>query len=289
MAMLTQQDSSALYSALALHAAFIGLAWLASVWVFPKSETASQGEPVQATLAISSKDQARAREAIRAAMVQPQPKPEPRPQTSTQPLQQTAQDWVDQPDLETQVAVDRLGALPSELTAEQIRKQKQAQIELTEDVRKAQDAENRQRLMQQQLADVKQQRALLSQQIEAQKLDALANAGKAAPVKAPERPVGLSGSAGTATGKYLSAINATARANWNTVQIPAQTRCQVEFTQIRGGEVIDVAFKACGLDLAGKESIERALFKTPMPYAGFEAVFQRKVILTFCYPDEVCQ
>ena len=73
------------------------------------------------------------------------------------------------------------------------------------------------------------------------------------------------------------------------VQIPDQTRCQVEFTQIRGGEVIDVRFLTCPLDDKGRESVERALYKSPMPFAGFEQVFQRKVILMFCYPDEVCQ
>jgi colicin import membrane protein len=288
MALIPQQNAQALLFAVALHAAFIALIWLASVWVLPVSAPASQGQPVQASLAISKADLARARQAIRQSS-QTQSKPEPRPQTSSEPLQTTAQDWVDRPDPQNQQEVDRMGALPSEALTEQERKQKQAQVELTEDIRKAQEAENRQRLMQQQLADVKKQRAQLLQQIEAQKLDALANTGKTAPNRAPDNPTGQAGTANNAASKYISAINATARANWNTAQIPAQTRCKIELTQIRGGEVIDVAFLACPLDAVGRESIERALFKTPMPYAGFEAVFQRKVSLTFCYPDEVCQ
>lgn len=293
MAQLPQQNWQALLYTVALHAGFIALVWLASVWVFPQQEQASKGEPVAATLSISAEDMARAKKAIRAAELasasQVQPKPEPRPQTSTDPLQETAQNWVDQPDQTVQEEVNRNALQPSEALEEQKLKQKQGQVELTDDIKKDTAEENRQRLIKQQLAEVKRQRALLQEEIEAQKLDALAaGVGKTAD-KPPQKTPGGGGAANSATAKYLSAINATARANWNTVQIPPQTRCQVEFTQIRGGEVIDVAFRVCALDAQGRESIERALFKTPMPYAGFESVFQRKVSLTFCYPDEVCQ
>ena len=279
----------ALLFTVALHAGFIGLVWLASVWVLPSSEQAASGEPVQASLSFSAEDLARARRAVtEAAAERPQPKPEPRPQTSLEPLQQTAQDWVDRPDDTVQEQVERNAALPSEVLREQERKRKQGQVELTEDVKKAEAEENRQRLIRQQLAQVQKQRATLQAEIEAKKLDALAGAKAPGPAAKPA-PTGQAGTSATGTAKYLAAINATARANWNTVQIPQQTRCQVEFTQIRGGEVIDVAFLSCPLDAQGRESIERALFKSPMPYAGFEAVFQRKVSLTFCYPDEVCR
>jgi colicin import membrane protein len=294
MAQLPEQNWQAWFYTLALHGAFIALVWLASVWVFPQNQQASPGEPVAATLSISAADMARAKQAIRAAELasasQRQPKPEPRPQTSTEVLQETAQDWVDQPDQTVQEEINRNALQPSDATEEQRLKQKQGQVELTDDIKKDVAEENRQRLIKQQLADVKRQRALLQEEIEAQKLDALAaGTGAKATGKAPERASGGGGSATSATAKYLATINATARANWNTVQIPEQTRCQVEFTQIRGGEVIEIAFRACALDDQGRESIERALKKTPMPYAGFESVFQRKVSLTFCYPDEVCQ
>ncbi|MEY2867004.1 MAG: hypothetical protein RIQ43_1030 [Pseudomonadota bacterium] len=294
MAQIPEQNWQAWLYTFALHGAFIVLVWLASVWVFPQNEQASQGEPVAATLSVSAEDMARAKESIRAAELasasQRQQKPEPRPQTSTDPLQETAQDWVDQPDQTVQEEINRNALQPSDALEEQKLKQKQGQVELTDDIKKDTTEENRQRLIKQQLAEVKRQRALLQEEIENQKLDALAagGAGKAAG-KTPERTSGSGGNATSATAKYLSAINATARANWNTVQIPEQTRCQVEFTQIRGGEVIDVDFRTCALDAQGRESIERALYKTPMPYAGFESVFQRKVSLTFCYPDEVCQ
>lgn len=287
MAKAPRLNWQALLFTVALHAGFIGLVWLASVWVLPSNQQAASGEPVQASLRFSAEDLARARQSV-AAAERLQPKPEPRPQTSLEPLQDTAQDWIDRPDDAVQEQVERNAALPSEAVREQERKRRQGQVELTEDIKKAEALENRQRLIRQQLAQVQEQRARLQAEIEARKLDALAGAKTPAPVVKPAL-AGQAGTSMTGTAKYLAAINATARANWNTVQIPQQTRCQVEFTQIRGGEVIDVAFLACPLDAQGRESIERALYRSPMPYAGFETVFQRKVMLTFCYPDEVCR
>lgn len=296
MAREPRQNWPALIYALALHAGFLFLIVLASYWVFPLDDQTSEGEPVHATLSFSADDLSRAKAAIKAAEKQQasaeeqQPKPEPRPQTSEIPLQQTAQEWIDNPDLAVQEEIDRNAELPSDALSEQERKQKQGQVELTDEIKKDQAEENRQRLLKQQLDAVRKQRAELQADIEAQKLDELA-AGSGRP--SPDKPITpKSGQGGNDSGlgaKYKAALNAAARANWNTAQIPEQSRCQVEFTQIRGGEVIEVEFLSCALDGPGRDSIERALQRSPMPYAGFETVFQRKVTLTFCYPDEVCQ
>lgn len=296
MARETRQNWPALILSLALHAGFLVLVMAASYFALPIFDEASEGEPVQATLSFSADDLSRAEAAIKAAEKQQasaaerQPEPEPRPQTSEIPIQETAQDWVDQPNQEVQEEIDRDAALPSQATAEQERKQKQSQVELTDDIKKDQAEENRQRLLKQQLDAVRRQRAELQADIEARKLDELAGvSGRPAPNPAAPAKSGQGGTDGGLAAKYKAALNAAARANWNTAQIPDQTRCQVEFTQIRGGEVIDVAFLDCALDTPGRESIERALLRSPMPYAGFETVFQRKVTLTFCYPDEVCR
>ena len=66
------------------------------------------------------------------------------------------------------------------------------------------------------------------------------------------------------------------------------TRCVVTFTQIPGGEVIEVEFRLCAYDAQGRESVERAFRKTPMPYSGFESVFERNITLTLCHPEEAC-
>jgi colicin import membrane protein len=296
MAESQSQNRNALFLTIALHAGFLALIWLASEWVFPVDDKLSQGEPVQAVLNFSADDMARASKAIAEATKKPsapapQPTPSPRPQTADEPLQETAQDWVDQPDTEVQEEVVKAAEQPSDILKEQTLKQKQGQVELTPDIKKNTEKENKQRLKEQLLLVQKDLAATRKTLLEEQRLDELSrNAGKTSPNKTPAEPkAGQSGDDEALRGKYKAALNAAARSNWNTVQIPLQSRCQVEFTQIRGGEVIEFNFLTCSLDTAGRESIERALMKSPMPYAGFERVFQRKVTLTFCYPDEVCQ
>lgn len=62
----------------------------------------------------------------------------------------------------------------------------------------------------------------------------------------------------------------------------------VRFTQIPGGEVIAVNYEDCPLDATARESIERAMHKGSMPYAGFESVFSRQATIDFCTPEEAC-
>ena len=299
MALRNSKQWQALLFTIGLHAGFVMLVYLASVWSFVPDDRPSAGEPVMATLSFSADDLAKAKKSIRkaeldakAAAQAPQPLPSKNPQTADRELQQTAQSWVDRPQQETQEAVNKTEPQPSDKTREQELKQKQGQVELTDDIKKDAAEENRQRLKAQ-IEAVKKDRAAAARHAQKaeQRRDELAGgSGKKTPNKTPaEPPPGQRGADDALSNKYKSAINATARSNWNTVQIPEQTRCQVEFTQIRGGEVIDVRFLACPLDDKGRESVERALYKSPMPFAGFEQVFQRKVILMFCYPDEVCQ
>ena len=110
------------------------------------------------------------------------------------------------------------------------------------------------------------------------------------PTPAPAQASG--GNNGTDTdlkARYALAMLQTAQQNWNRVLAPERTRCQVRFTQIPGGEVIDVAFLSCPFDAQGRESVERALRRSPMPYEEFKPVFERQVTLTFCYPEEACR
>ena len=60
-------------------------------------------------------------------------------------------------------------------------------------------------------------------------------------------------------------------------------------TGAASGEVINVEFMNCPYDSEGREFVERALKKTPMPYSGFEPVFMRQVELSFCYQREDCE
>jgi colicin import membrane protein len=129
--------------------------------------------------------------------------------------------------------------------------------------------------------------------MEEQRRAQLADRQAASPRPAPAAPAAPpSGSRGTDEGllaRYRAALNATARDNWNTSLAPELVRCNVRFQQIPGGDVINVEFMDCPYDAQGRESVERALRKTPMPYSGFESVFYSKVTLTFCHPEEACQ
>src|SRR5207253_1768024 len=80
--------------ALAVHAVLILLVWFGLDWLLPARDAAAAGEPVQATLRVSSADLKRAKAAIAKVETQaeeaapkPQPVPEPAPQLSPTPPQ----------------------------------------------------------------------------------------------------------------------------------------------------------------------------------------------------------
>ncbi|KAF1720887.1 hypothetical protein [Pseudoxanthomonas wuyuanensis] len=59
--------------------------------------------------------------------------------------------------------------------------------------------------------------------------------------------------------------------------------CRVHIRQLPGGEVLDAEVQPdCVFDDAGRRSLQAAVLKaSPLPYAGFEAVFQRNLVLNF--------
>ncbi len=65
--------------------------------------------------------------------------------------------------------------------------------------------------------------------------------------------------------------------------IPRGQRCRLTIRQLPGGEVVDVQFAAgCPYDDAGRRSVEAAVLRAqPLPYRGFESVFQRTLNFTF--------
>jgi colicin import membrane protein len=83
---------------------------------------------------------------------------------------------------------------------------------------------------------------------------------------------------------YIEAVHAAIMRVW--VQ-PASTRpdlhCVVDIEQRDGGEVVQASFgDDCNADAATREALERAIGKaSPLPYAGFESVFQRRIHLVF--------
>jgi colicin import membrane protein len=302
--MRTESDNAVpLLMSVLLHVAAALLAWLGGFWTWHPPPP-SAGEPIGATLVLSSADVARAEKMIADAQKarpqvaeapQPQQRPEPRPQTSDTPVQPTPQAPVENPDTVEQEAVVRNATVPDEQQRqEQEARHRQEQVDLTEDIARQQEIERRQRLREQ-LEAVRHEREQATRltRMEEQRLAQLADRAPApTPTPHPARdnlpPAGDRGVDAGLLARYKAALNATARANWNTGLAPELTRCKVRFTQIPGGEVINVEFMECPYDAQARDSVDRALHKTPMPFSGFEPVFSPKIELTFCYPEEAC-
>lgn len=300
----TEDLAPAVIMALALHLV-LALTLVLASWLQPAPRRVSVAGPViEAALMLSPADVARAERAAEASPppppAPPQPRPEPRPQDSPAPPQPAPQEQLPEPDTRDQEAAARLALEQEQARAreEQEERRRQEQADLTERQRQ-QEAERRQRLREQQLAqlqEIRRQReeAARRARLEEQRLQQLADAeATPAPSPAPaERTGPAGGNEGTDTdlsARYVLAMHQTAQSNWNRVLAPERVRCEVRFTQIPGGEVINVEFMQCPYDAQGRESVERALRRSPMPYNGFETVFERQVTLTFCYPEEACR
>ncbi len=290
------------------HLGLLGLAWLAAHLSLRAKDSQAAGEPIQASLQATQADLTRVRAMIAAAQkdaptppkpkpvkpAPPQPIPEPNPQTSDTPLQMKPQAPQDRPDREDQQKVTQVADLKAEQLREQEEKRRQEQVNLTLDLERQQVAERRQRLREQQ-AKIEQEleAARKQRKLEEQKLQQLADLRNAAAVPAPARaapaaPAGEKGPDDDLRARYRAAMLQTAEQNWNHIGAPERSRCVVRFSQIPGGVITRVEFISCPYDDQGREFVDRALRKQPMPYQGFDKVFMPKVELTFCYPKEEC-
>lgn len=104
----------------------------------------------------------------------------------------------------------------------------------------------------------------------------------------PSQPAGGGGNSDDLTAKYAAAIQAKVRDTWTRPDsVPLGQKCQVTITQIPGGQVLQAKVGAnCPYDEAGKRSIEAAVLNAqPLPYRGFESVFNRTLNLTFTAQD----
>jgi len=287
--------------ALAVHVVLILLVWFGIDWLLPPREAAAAGEPVQATLRVSDADLKRAKAAIakvekqvEEAAPKPQPVPEPAPQVSPTPPQPKPQEQLDRPDTVDQQAISRLAVEqpPEPAAQEQEQRRRQEQAELTEDIERQQEAERRQRLLAYQEVRKQREAAEKRTRMEEQRLQQLADLQDDPAPAAPTRAAAPAGNRGVDEGllaRYKAQMLQTADQNWNHLGAPELTTCKVRFTQIPGGEVINVEFMRCPYDAEGREFVERALKKAPMPYSGFESVFMRQVELSFCFPREECE
>ncbi|RNF84219.1 cell envelope integrity protein TolA [Montanilutibacter psychrotolerans] len=288
------------------------IGWLiALLWPRPMA-TASAGSPVEAEMVAASDLSAAMRRTLRDrpdpipdplpepepedADPLPQPEPEPSPQDSPTPQQNTAQDFIPVPDQESQEAVvDQATPLPATTTTPQPEKKRQEQVDLSQ-LERQQQAEARRRLAEmnaslerdKQLADIRRRRAEAARQAEMAeaRLQQLADARA---TQASRSTPAQAGNNGTDTGlaaRYRDALTRAILSKWvRPDNVALGARCKLIIRQLPGGEVADggVEFSSpCAYDEAGRKSIEAAVLKAqPLPFAGFEPVFQRTLILNF--------
>ena len=86
-------------------------------------------------------------------------------------------------------------------------------------------------------------------------------------------------------GRYQAAIARKINANWTNrpASVKSGMRCRLSIKQAPGGRVTDVSVGSpCAYDDAGKTSIINAVKKaSPLPYAGFESVFNSSFTSNF--------
>jgi colicin import membrane protein len=300
--------------ALLLHALLFALMFIGLWWTRSSTPLSAAGSPVSAELSEFSDLSAAMRRTLakRPEPVKelpppppaeedvpplPQPLPEPVPEDSPVPQQQQAQEQVPDPSPIEQEKVDRNAISAETREREQEEKRRQEQIDLTERQRQ-EEAEKKQRLAQQQqddeLKQIQAERAKAKREADLaeQKLKQIADlkaaqASKQAAASAPPPP-GNNGVDNGLLARYQVALQEAILRNWTRPDnVAIGQRCRITIRQLPGGTVIEAKVDdSCPYDELGRRSVEAAVLKAqPLPYAGFESVFSRTLLLNFQAQD----
>lgn len=285
----TRADTrTALLQACGLHVLLFALMFAGLQWTRSNAAEAAQGEVIEADLIDPSALSASMRSALRR---KPEELPQPvveQPVVEPEPLPQPVAEDAPPPP-----------PVPDPSPVEQEKVQRDAE---SPDVAKAPVEQEEQRKQPEQadldaqkqkvLAEIRRQRDLAAKERTQAEMRAqqLADARAAQPgTSTASPPRGNPDSRSATNALYAVALKDAITRQWiRPESIPLGVPCQVRIRQIPGGEVVDVQVSAgCPYDALGKQSLERAVQKaSPLPYAGFEDVFSRDVILTF-RPEDV--
>ena len=310
----TRADSTlAVVLAIALHAFLFALMFIGLWWTRDAAPIAAAGSPISAEMVDTSELSTQMRRALARepeplpepeptppqqveedAAPLPQPLPEPAPQESPVPKQQQAQDFVPEPSPIEQEKVDRNAISAETREREQEEKRRQEQVDLTER-KKQEEAERKFRLAEQQrdekLKKLQAERAKAEREakLAEQKLKQIADAratraSQDAQASPAPPPPGNQGVDAGLRARYAAAIQEAVLRNWTRPEnVPIGQRCRIYITQLPGGDVMSAKVDpSCPYDELGRRSVEAAVLKAkPLPYAGFESVFQRNLTLNF--------
>ena len=150
----------------------------------------------------------------------------------------------------------------------------------------------RDRLQQLQKIRTEREAADRKLKLEQEKLAQLKDLQQAKP--APAQPVpeaeqaktGTNGHDDSLQAQYFAAIQNAVTNNWlRPDNTQSGLRCMLRIVQIPGGDVIGVQMLSpCNADPATRASIEQAVKRAaPLPYKGYENVFQRQIDFNFTY------
>jgi colicin import membrane protein len=226
----------------------------------------------------------------------PQPLPEPVPEDAPVERQPTPQERVPEPEPINQEEVRRDAENErARVQREQEEKRRQEQIDLTERKRQ-EEAEQKRRLAQQQLEKIRAEREKLEreQRLSQQRLQQIADrearqaSQQSQQSAAAPPPPGNQGVDSGLAARYAAALQEAILRNWTRPDtVPIGQRCRIVIRQIPGGEVVEARVDpSCPYDELGRRSVEAAVLKAqPLPYVGFESVFQRTITLNFQAQD----
>ena len=297
--------------ALLLHAVPVLLLLVASLWRTPPS--AAAGEPISADVVDLNALSASMRSALRREPVPLAPAPlqepleeplpeEPLPEALEEPLpeetppeqQLQPQEQLPDPDAVDQQEVKPDSASAETAAREQEAKQRQGQVDLTERERQREAEQKARTAMQlereRQLADIRRQRTAAQRdaQLAEDRLRQLADrrAQQASNTAAANAgpPPGDRGADAVLRAAYIDALTKAIRMNWTQPEnVSSTVACKIVIRQIAGGEVIDAQVDpSCPYDEQGRRSVEAAVLKAqPLPYRGFESVFNRTLTINF--------
>lgn len=282
---------------LLLHAGLVAMVFVA-IWLKPTVQPADVAGPViEAVLVNFTAPPLPATAAKpRPVATKPQPVKPPRPVDPEPPKPAPAQDRIDQE--KVRLAAEALEK--AEREQEELRKQQQVDLDrqdqLTEmererqkqldDIRKLrEEAERKRKIEEMKLAQLQDKQ----KQTDADKQRALEQQRMAEITAAEAQRAGTNGRDDSLKGQYIVAISQWADRNWRRPDTLREGfRCMLTVKQIPGGDVIEVNSSTCFGDPLVIRSVEAAVQREPLPYRGFESVFERVVTIPFCYPREIC-
>jgi colicin import membrane protein len=284
-------NNVALLQALGLHVALFALMFAGLHWTRSPIAEAAHGDVIEADLVSVSDLSASMQRALRRdpeplpqPIVEPDPlppDPEPLPEPVVEPpVEELPPPEPDPAPVEQErVQRDADSAQVAKVDQEQEEKRKKPdQAEL--DARRRLEA----------LAEIRRQRALAAQErtMAEQKAQQLNDArNSSATPSRPPPPGNPDSRLAESAGYQVALMNAILRQWTRPESVKLGQVCQVLIRQIPGGEVVSVEISpSCPYDEQGRRSVEAAILKaSPLPYAGYEAVFVRNPVLKFRAED----